>query len=104
MKLKNKWDLRFMDMALLVASWSKDTTKVGAVIVDDDRIVVSVGYNGMARGCDDSIKERWINPVKKLYIEHSEKNAIYHATRHGKSVVGCTIYSTLFCCAECSRP
>lgn len=42
----NKWHSRFMEMANLVASWSKDpSTKVGAVIVDDKRRIVSVGYN-----------------------------------------------------------
>lgn len=103
MKTNKKWDLRFMDVASLAASWSKDTTKVGASIVDKDGIVVSMGYNGLPRGCDDSIKERWVNPAKKFYAEHAEKNAIYHATRHGKPVVGCTLYSTLFPCADCAK-
>ena len=32
---KNKWSHRFLDMAALVASWSKDpSTKCGAVITD----------------------------------------------------------------------
>ena len=103
MKESNKWDLRFMDVAKLASSWSKDTTKVGAVIVDNDGIVVSMGYNGLPRGCNDSIKERWLNPAKKLYAEHAERNSIYHAVRHGKPVVGCTLYSTLFPCADCAK-
>ena len=33
-----KWHMRFLEMAELVGSWSKDpSTKVGAVIVDDNR-------------------------------------------------------------------
>ena len=32
-----KWDLRFLEMARNAAGWSKDpSTKVGAIIVDDD--------------------------------------------------------------------
>jgi len=103
MKISNKWDSRFMDVATLASSWSKDTTQVGAAIIDDDGIVVSMGYNGPARGCNDSVKERWINPAKKLYAVHAEQNCIYHAARHGKPVIGCTLYSTLFPCADCAK-
>jgi dCMP deaminase len=88
----------------LVASWSKDTnTKVGAVIVDTDNIVLSMGYNGFPRGCDDTKEDRYEKPIKYLYTEHAERNALYHAARHGVSLKGCTLYVTLFCCADCAR-
>ena len=33
-----KWDKRFLELAKLVGSWSKDpSTQVGAVIVDDNK-------------------------------------------------------------------
>jgi len=39
-----------MDLARLVASWSKDqSTQVGAVIVDQDKRIVSTGFNGFPR-------------------------------------------------------
>lgn len=45
------WDDRFMHLALLVATWSKDpSTKVGACIVDQRKRIVSVGFNGPLRG------------------------------------------------------
>lgn len=98
------WDYRFYEMALLVSSWSKDTnTKVGSVIVDKDKIVLSMGYNGFPRGCDDSIECRYEAPQKYLFTEHSERNAIYHAARHGVSLKGCTLYATMFPCSDCSR-
>ena len=51
----SKWDERFIELARLVAAWSKDpSTKVGAVIVRPDRTVASVGFNGFARGVDDT--------------------------------------------------
>ena len=51
--LSNKWDIRFLEMAKLVASWSKDpSTQVGAVAVRN-RTVIAQGYNGFPRGCDD---------------------------------------------------
>lgn len=47
----SKWDERFIELARLVATWSKDpSTKVGAVIVRPYRTVASVGFNGFARG------------------------------------------------------
>lgn len=46
-----KWNMRFLEMAKMVGSWSKDpSTQVGAVIVDDDRRVISLGYNGFPKG------------------------------------------------------
>ena len=48
------WDQYFMGIALLSAERSKDpSTQVGACIVDGDNRILSMGYNGMPRGCDD---------------------------------------------------
>src|SRR5256885_2126996 len=51
-----QWDQRFLDMACLVEGWSKDpSTKTGAVILDAQKRVVSVGYNGFpAQVVDDA--------------------------------------------------
>ena len=52
-----KWDIRFLEMARNSAMWSKDpSTKVGSIIVDDDKRVVSVGYNGFPKGVDDDAR------------------------------------------------
>ena len=48
------WNKRFLDLAGHVAGWSKDpSTKVGAVIVNDDKQVLGLGYNGFPRGVHD---------------------------------------------------
>ena len=48
------WDEYFMGMAVLSALRSKDpSTQVGAVIVNDENKVVSIGYNGMPRNIAD---------------------------------------------------
>ena len=100
----NKWDTRFMELANMVASWSKDTNrKVGAVIVNDDKIVVSMGYNGQPRGCNDNIESRNDRPAKYFYFEHSERNSLYSAVRLGVSVKDCVMYVTSFPCADCAR-
>ena len=100
----NKWDKRFMDQAISISNWSKDTNKkTGAIIVDADRTIISTGYNGQPRGCDDSVESRFESPEKYLYTEHSERNAIFHAAKHGIPLKGCTIYATYFPCADCAR-
>ena len=52
----NKWDMRFLELAALVATWSKDpSTQVGAVIVDSAKRIVSVGFNGAPRGVQEQL-------------------------------------------------
>ena len=96
-----KWDRRFMDMATLVSMWSKDpSTKCGAVIVDPMNRIVSVGYNGFPKGCDDSPKKYKNRDTKLLRIQHAERNAILFAQR---DLTGCTIYvHPLPPCAQCT--
>lgn len=48
------WDEYFMAVAFLSAKRSKDpVTQVGACIVNNDKKIVGIGYNGMPKGCDD---------------------------------------------------
>ena len=96
-----KWDKRFLDLAEHVSQWSKDPrTKVGAVIVDDKKRVVSIGYNGFPRGVSDSVDRYEDRPTKHLFVAHAERNALDNAPL---SVEGCTIYSPLFPCNECAK-
>jgi dCMP deaminase len=95
-----KWDDRFLEMAKLVASWSKDiSTKVGAVIVDKDNRIISVGYNGFCRNADDSMARIVDREVKLANTIHGEENAILFADRD--RLVGATLYTWPF--QPCSR-
>lgn len=48
------WDEYFMAIAFLSAKRSKDpSTQVGACIVNNDKKIVGIGYNGMPTGCSD---------------------------------------------------
>lgn len=86
-----KWDNRFIDMARLVSSWSKDpSTQVGAVIVRPDRTVAGVGYNGFPRGYSDDPAFYIERSVKYDRIVHAEANAILGS--HGP-LNGTTIYT-----------
>lgn len=98
------WDQRFLDLAEYIGNWSKDrSTKVGAVIVDDDKRIVSTGYNGFCRNSDDKLDYKHERPAKYFFTAHAEANSIYHAAKHGVSVNNCIIYVTLFPCAECCK-
>ena len=99
-----KWNRRFMEVAFLVASWSKDnSTKVGAVVVGPDREIRATGYNGLVRGVDDNKAERLERPTKYDFFEHAERNAIYNACLTGTSLKGCTMYATHPPCTDCAR-
>lgn len=93
----SKWDTRFIDLAKLVASWSKDpSTQVGAVIVDKDKRIVSTGFNGFPQGVVDESTER---EIKLLRTIHAEENALLFARR---DVTGMTVYVTRPPCARCA--
>lgn len=96
----SKWDKRFLDMAKLVSTWSKDpSTKCGAVIVRGKHIV-SVGFNGFAAGCDDDEEFYNNRAVKYPRIIHAEINAILSAKQ---DLSGCSIYvHPLFPCSQCA--
>lgn len=98
------WDDLFMAMVFLVAMKSKDLrTHIGAVIVGPDNEVVSMGFNGLARGLNDDVPERQERPEKYFWFEHAERNAIYNASRIGVSLKGCRMYTNGVPCMDCAR-
>ncbi len=100
----DKWHKRFMEMAQLVKTWSKDpSTKVGAVVVGPNREIRSTGYNGIVRGVNDDLPERLERPTKYDFFEHAERNAVYNACLIGASLKGCVIYVTSMPCPDCAR-
>ena len=57
-----RWDKYFFNIAEEVKKKSKDNnTQIGAVIVGQDKEIVSTGYNSFPRGIDDNK----IDPQKK---------------------------------------
>jgi dCMP deaminase len=99
MSIQN-WDHRFLVLAKLIGSWSKDpSTQVGAVIVDENNRIVSVGYNGFPQNIkdDDRLYDR---ETKYKIVVHGEINAILFANR---SITGCTLYTFPFePCPRCA--
>ena len=103
--LSNKWDIRYMELARQISTWSKDPSKkIGAVVVSKTGQVLAQGYNGFPRGVTDS-KERYEDrEVKYKYVVHAEMNAIFNASWNGVSLKDATIYVYgLPVCHECAK-
>lgn len=95
----SKWDQRYLEMCDLIASWSKDpSSKFGAVVVDKQNRVVSLGFNGFASGFEDT-SERWNNrEFKYRHVIHAEEQAILHAKQ---DLSECKIYVQMCPCSSC---
>ena len=99
-----KWNYRFLALADMIASWSKDpSTKTGAVVIGPDKEIRATGYNGPVRRVYDNIPERMERPTKYDFFEHAERNAVFNACLTGVSLKGCTMYCTLTPCTDCAR-
>jgi dCMP deaminase len=105
MKKIISWDEYFMGVSLLSGLRSKDpNTQVGACIVNQDKRIVGVGYNGLPRGCEDDVFP-WGNTgdfkdTKYPYVVHAELNAILNSTQ---SLHQAKLYVNLFPCNECAK-
>lgn len=94
-----KWHKRFLELAAHVAQWSKDpSTKVGCVLVDDERRIVGMGYNGFPRGVQDTPDRYADRAIKYPMVVHAEANAVLNAT---SSTRGTVAYVTHHPCADC---
>ncbi|XP_070553647.1 deoxycytidylate deaminase-like isoform X2 [Ptychodera flava] len=101
------WEDYFMAVAFLSAQRSKDpSSQVGACIVNDEKKIVGIGYNGMPIGCSDDALP-WTRTAdnrldtKYPYVCHAELNAILN--KNSTDVKGCSMYVALFPCNECAK-
>ena len=95
-----KWYLRMIQLAELIATWSKDpSSKCGSVIADGNR-VVSTGFNGFPVGVEDTEERLNDRSLKYPIIKHAEANAILLSR---ELVRGMTLFvSPLLPCTECA--
>lgn len=104
------WDQTWMEICNVIAKRSKDPKrKIGALIVNDDHKIISIGYNGMPNvkaGLNNDQIYPWdkhnivAEKTKYPYVVHAELNAILNANQ---SVKGCTLYVNYNCCNECCK-
>jgi len=99
------WDEYFIGIAVLSGKRSKDpSTQVGACIVNEEKKIVGVGYNGLPAGCSDEEfpweREGEFLETKYPFVMHAEQNAILNSIKRLKN---CLIYVGLFPCHECAK-
>ena len=98
---QQSWDEYFIKIAEVVAEKSKDpSSKMGCVIVDENKRVVSLGYNGLIQGADENKMTLSERPMKYYFAIHSEMNAILFARR---DLTGCTLYNRVATCENCLK-
>ncbi len=79
-------ELRWLALCASKGRESPDPrTKVGCIIVGPDGSVRCETCNTYPNGVLDGIRERTQAPLKYVWIEHAERNAIYLAARRGVS-------------------
>ncbi len=111
----DKWDVRFMEMADVIAGWSscyQPNRKIGAVIVKNKRILTT-GYNGAPSGYLSCMERgeclRRLENIpsgtmhERCYAIHAEQNAIVQAAKLGHAIDGATLYCTHQPCIICSK-
>lgn len=100
--MSEKWDQRYLRLAKIVSSWSKDpSTKCGAVIVREDNTLSSVGFNGFPTRMEDHEESYNNRDIKYPHILHSEWNAIRYS--QDTNLKGCKVYAyPIPPCDECT--
>ena len=78
---------------------SAQRLKVGACVVKDHRII-SIGYNGMPAGWDNTCEE---DGKTKEEVIHAEANAIIKLARDGERGNGSSLFCTHAPCIECAK-
>ena len=103
--LSNKWDKRYMELAKVISTWSKDPSKkIGAIAIGSKGQVLAQGFNGFPRGIDDADDRLNDRETKYKYVVHAEMNLIYNATFNGISLDGSSVYIYgLPLCSECAK-
>ena len=108
-----------MDVAAKFAALSTaQKLKVGAIVVDDTRII-SIGYNGTPSGWDNDCEyydpnsiEDWMHPrdykiygklITKDEVIHAERNALDKLAKSNDSSLGATMFTTHTPCIECAK-
>lgn len=96
------WTEYLYGFAKHAAVKSKDSTKVGAVLVGPEGEVRLTAFNGPPRGVKDH-PSRFGRPAKYLYASHAEANLVAFAAREGIRTKDCAVYVTHMPCAGCAR-
>ena len=108
--MKQKFIEAYMKTAETFAELSSAVRlHVGAIIVKDDRII-SIGYNGMPSGWDNTCEQLKPQPfphepalVTKPEVLHAETNAIAKLAKSTESGLNASIFITHSPCLDCAK-
>lgn len=102
MRLSSKWVNHFRKEAELIGEMSKDSTKVGALLIGEGNEILLKSFNGPAAGVPDTpdIFER---PRKYLFASHAEQNLIAFAAKNGIATRGKSLFCTHRPCNSCAN-
>ena len=93
-------------MAKILAERTDDPTGVGAVIINDKREIVGLGWNGFPTKAlygefpRPSDKDEAVRDKKYPYVIHAEQNALL--MRNINDIAGGTLFVTKTPCDECT--
>jgi dCMP deaminase len=92
----------FLNLTFEFAKLSKDpSTKVGALIIDQNYRILAYGYNGFPRKFEDNYS-KFSREEKNLMTVHAEMNAILNAAANGVSCSGAYLFCTHQPCSHCA--
>lgn len=111
--MRSNWDETWMSVGNVIRRRSPCVNRqVGAVLVDRENRIISVGYNGFPRRmvapescatvCPRASGARGQHYENCIAI-HAEVNAIINASVHGRGYNYCTLYVTSFPCIDCAK-
>lgn len=96
------FDEYFMRIAFDVSLRSDDPNiKHGSVIVNKNNHIIGTGYNCTIRGIDPKIVPYNNRDLKRLWMIHSEENAILNCYANPQNIGGAKIYVTGLPCINC---
>ena len=88
-----------INICKLAASMSQcPKASVGAVFVNNQFEVLSIGYNGTSRGMQECMETK--HEFENNHI-HAEMNAMLQAVNNGTNLKGATLYCSLMPCRLC---
>tara|TARA_Y100000310_G_scaffold335438_1_gene417521 strand:- start:4706 stop:5251 length:546 start_codon:yes stop_codon:yes gene_type:complete len=103
-------DIYYLEEAFKTArDLSQDpNTQTGAVIVNPEGKIISRGANRLHWRLrkiygEEPPQELVQRPLKYTALTHAERDAVFSANREGKSLIGCTIYTTWASCSFCAE-
>ena len=96
--MRPSWTDYFLGLSKVVSQRSHDVhTQHGCVITDNHNRILGVGYNGFARGLDDSLLPK-TRPEKYHWMIHAERNALSNCVVRPDNGIA---YVSGQCCNDC---